>query len=865
LGRFCRTNEEGGASFLKGCTLDDPCDIKECERKCAESVTCTGYEFSFRERNDRITCELHTTSVDAAEGEAFEKERCFAKVITTSSPTIEATDPPSIAPTDLILEPIDFTYLGRFCRTNEEGGASFLKGCTLDDPCDIKECERKCAESVTCTGYEFSFRERNDRITCELHTTSVDAADGEDFEKDRCFAKGITTSSPSSTPIPSPGSGLASTLIPIMAVVLLGFVCVFCCIYKKKKRQARDSKTNTASPKFFPPVVQQDQDNSTQSIASIAGPIQAQASFTKNAPSPTEERKINFEDPLKPPMPPVATEVAQEQEAFGEKDSVVAAVSCLLDGIENQANVLGSTLVTPIQTSIKALIPKGREVVTSNSSSSLDRTAIGQLDAELVEIADKLGLIPKPADSSTDVAGNDIAQSIVLCRVACITLLDKIRNVETILSKLSTEERPDPTDSKIEPVKPDKKEIDLIFVDKFREAFGNPSQDGDNLDCQLMETNNSEGSESSRSLPTAVCVNNEKFVSGSEDSGVMFDNMNGMEKDQALETMLRTSGINNRVQRALDTYCKHILRNKPGGDSQIPFEELSFGGRIGSGSFGSVVKGKWKTTPVAVKILMDSERQGISTSVMGTFIAELERWKHLRHPHVVQLLGNSIDQTNFRAAFVMELCDTSLFSYLHIDELLINLDVICRIVRHVSAAMNYVHRRGIIHRDLKPANVLLNLDDSRVALVAKVCDFGVSQVKTGTTHRTSTEGSGAGTPTFMAPEQLQVPARLSSKTDVYSIGVMLWEMVERREAWSEAPNMLTLSTSVLNGIRPAFSARSAEYPESMRDIIKQCWHQERHCRPSAAQLYQQISAFSTTNIEKVRPPDPKNVTFAEMF
>src|SRR5581483_4071293 len=91
-------------------------------------------------------------------------------------------------------------------------------------------------------------------------------------------------------------------------------------------------------------------------------------------------------------------------------------------------------------------------------------------------------------------------------------------------------------------------------------------------------------------------------------------------------------------------------------------------------------------------------------------------------------------------------------------------------------AVAYAHANGVVHRDLKPENVFLA--DIGGTVVPKVLDFGISKIATGAgDHRVTVTGTLMGTPAYMSPEQIEGKSSIDARTDVWALGVILYEML----------------------------------------------------------------------------------------
>ncbi|MEM9800268.1 MAG: serine/threonine-protein kinase [Planctomycetota bacterium] len=170
---------------------------------------------------------------------------------------------------------------------------------------------------------------------------------------------------------------------------------------------------------------------------------------------------------------------------------------------------------------------------------------------------------------------------------------------------------------------------------------------------------------------------------------------------------------------------------------------------------------------VAVKMILGGELAG--DEIVQRFRAEAEAAAQLRHPGIVAIheIGEHLGQPYFSMEFVE---GESLGSI--VDRGARPGRRAARYVREIADAVHYAHEHGVLHRDLKPSNVLIDVEDR-----ARVTDFGLAKRIEGSELRTVT-GAVMGTPSYMSPEQaLGDNERVGPRSDVYSIGAVLYELL----------------------------------------------------------------------------------------
>ncbi|CBI34231.3 unnamed protein product, partial [Vitis vinifera] len=258
------------------------------------------------------------------------------------------------------------------------------------------------------------------------------------------------------------------------------------------------------------------------------------------------------------------------------------------------------------------------------------------------------------------------------------------------------------------------------------------------------------------------------------------------------------------------------------GECEIPWEDLVLGERIGLGSYGEVYHGDWNGTEVAVKKFLD---QDFSGAALAEFKREVRIMRRLRHPNVVLFMGAVTRPPNL--SIITEFLPRgSLYRILHRPSCQIDEKRRIKMALDVAKGMNCLHTSlpTIVHRDLKSPNLLVDKNWN-----VKVCDFGLSRLK----HNTFLSSkSTAGTPEWMAPEVLR-NENSNEKCDVYSFGIILWELATLRLPWSGMNPM-----QVVGAV--GFQNRRLDIPKEVDPlvarIIWECWQTDPNLRPSFAQL-----------------------------
>ncbi|GIL91302.1 hypothetical protein Vretifemale_18843, partial [Volvox reticuliferus] len=216
-------------------------------------------------------------------------------------------------------------------------------------------------------------------------------------------------------------------------------------------------------------------------------------------------------------------------------------------------------------------------------------------------------------------------------------------------------------------------------------------------------------------------------------------------------------------------------------------------GLLGQGAFGAVYRGVYRQDMVAVKLLNGSIVDGRALQRdMVSFHAELSILSRLRHKNIVRLYGGCMRPPYI--FLVMQLMRQSLDSVIHHAQQALTLRKALQIARDVAAGLSYLHPT-IVHRDLKPANILIDEHGT-----AKISDFGLARYKFKAylSTRTPDQGSVA----YMAPECFNTDiGGLGPKTDIYSFGVLLWELLSGEYPWMGESNVQIIYKVAIKGER----------------------------------------------------------------
>ena len=244
---------------------------------------------------------------------------------------------------------------------------------------------------------------------------------------------------------------------------------------------------------------------------------------------------------------------------------------------------------------------------------------------------------------------------------------------------------------------------------------------------------------------------------------------------------------------------------------------------------------------VVVKVLNPDFAAGVSGA---RFEREIALAARLQHPHLVPLLSAAVAASH--AYYTMPFVEGESLRARLRREGALPLDDAVRLLRELADALAYAHGEGVMHRDLKPDNVLLSHGHAVVA------DFGVAKAIAAATRRDHVAGAALtsagvalGTPAYMAPEQALADPTSDHRADLYSLGVMAYELLTGTPPFTGRLGRQLVAAHIAEA-PPSLAARRPDAPKELVALVEQLLAKDPAARPqSAAAVMRMLDAVTS--------------------
>jgi predicted Ser/Thr protein kinase len=231
---------------------------------------------------------------------------------------------------------------------------------------------------------------------------------------------------------------------------------------------------------------------------------------------------------------------------------------------------------------------------------------------------------------------------------------------------------------------------------------------------------------------------------------------------------------------------------------------------IGSGGMGEVYAGEdTQRQRVAIKVLHHQFEQ--HDEMEKRFLREAQATAQLEHPNIVKILN--VGEDKGRLFIAMEYVQGDDWGNILKTQGALHIEQVMPRLSEMASALDYVHQNGIIHRDIKPSNVMIEAESNRAVLM----DFGIAKIATEMTALTGTSQI-VGSLDYISPEQIQGQENIDYRTDIYSFGVMAYQLLSGELPFKKG-NAGALVMAHLVQPPPDICDLKSDIPDSISDAI----------------------------------------------
>ena len=261
---------------------------------------------------------------------------------------------------------------------------------------------------------------------------------------------------------------------------------------------------------------------------------------------------------------------------------------------------------------------------------------------------------------------------------------------------------------------------------------------------------------------------------------------------------------------------------------------LTVGGRFGD---CEVVRLLGKGGMGEVYLVRAADGRAMAAKVMSAaadedsrrrFAREAAAAMEIRHPNLVQVYDVGEDPETHLCYILMEYVPGGSVAERLAKRGRFTVREAVSVVVHVAGALEAAHRKGLVHRDIKPANILFDAKG-----VPRLADLGIAKVSGGETTTITSTGMVMGTPAYMSPEQMIDSSTVDARSDIYSLGLVLYEMLAGARPCAELTEIELLAHAIKGEALPDVRTVAGDVPAALAQVVAQMCAPDRNERPAS--------------------------------